>query len=128
MDATPDPAQPDGPAQPDETREELRVTVRRAPKYGVFMAIGALLGIVAAYILSAVSAPGVDAAGQPVDTTPVIGLMLVIGFVVGGTLGGIVAIIVDRALSKGARTVLAERVETREADAAAPDDDRPRES
>lgn len=117
MDATPDPSQPDGGAQRAETREELRVTVRRSPKYGVFMAIGALIGIVSALIISSTSTPGVNEAGQRVDTTPVIGLMLVIGFVVGGVLGGIVALIVDRALAKGTRTVLAERIETHEADA-----------
>lgn len=113
MDATPDPSQPDGGAQHAETREELRVTVRRSPKYGVFMAIGAVIGIVAAWILSSISGPGLNEAGQPIDTTPVIGLMLVIGFVVGAVLGGIVALIVDRSLAKGTRTVLAERVETR---------------
>ncbi len=117
MDATPDTPQPDGGAQRAETREELRVTVRRSPKYGVFMAIGALVGIVAAFVLASTGAPGVNEAGQPVDTTPVIGLMLVIGFVVGGVLGGIVALIVDRSLARGTRTAVAERVETREAQA-----------
>lgn len=114
MDATPDTPQPDGGAQRAETREELRVTVRRSPKYGVFMAIGAVVGIVAAWILSSAGAPGVDEAGQPVDTTPVVGLMVVIGVVVGGVLGGIVALIVDRSLARGTRTVVAERVETRD--------------
>lgn len=119
MDATPDPSQPDGGAQRSETREELHVTVRRSPKYGVFMAIGAVIGIVAAWIISSTTAPGVNEAGQRVDTTPVVGLMLVIGVVVGAVLGGIVALIVDRSLSKGTRTVLAERVETHGADAVA---------
>lgn len=158
MDATPDTSQPDGGAQRAETREELRVTVRRSPKYGVFMGIGAIIGVVAAWILSSISTPGLDEAGRPVDTTPVIGLMIVIGVVVGAVLGGIVALIVDRSLMKGSRTVLAERVETRGADAsdepatdaddavferlepaeqpvadesapgAAPEDDRPREA
>ncbi|MFA4840927.1 MAG: hypothetical protein WC580_04385 [Agrococcus sp.] len=169
MDATPDQAPQDDGAVPadravpqqdgspsQQSHEELRVTVRRSPKYGAFMAIGAVVGIVLAWILSSSVGPSVDESGQQVDTTPVIGLMLVIGFVAGGVLGAIVAIIVDRSLSKGTRTVLAERVETREADAldaspsdageaafeplepasdegsatqraAAPEDDRPRE-
>jgi hypothetical protein len=161
MDATPAPQPDDGRQQPsaasrEETHEELRVTVRRSPKYGAFMAIGAVVGIVVAWILSSSVGPSVNEAGQLVDTTPVIGLMLVIGFVAGGVLGAIVAIVIDRSLAKGTRTVLAERMETREADAppesatdageaaferlepasddgpatprpAAPEDDRPRE-
>ena len=118
MDATPDPASPHDRAEREQTHEELRVTVRRSPKYGVFMAIGALIGMVVAWIVSSTVGPSFDEAGQQVDTTPVIGLMLVVGFVAGGVLGAVVAIIVDRALSKGTRTVLAERLETREADAA----------
>lgn len=112
MDATPDPASQQPPAQ---SHEEHRVTVRRSPKYGVFTAIGALIGIVVAWIVSSNDGPTFDESGRQVDTTPVIGLMLVVGFVVGGVLGAIVAIIIDRALSKGTRTVVAERVETREA-------------
>ncbi|MGC5076684.1 hypothetical protein [Agrococcus sp. DT81.2] len=169
MDATPDQAPQDDGAVPaggavpptgaspsQQSHEELRVTVRRSPKYGVFTAIGALVGIVAAWILTSSVGPSADATGQQVDTTPVIGLMLVVGFVVGGVLGAIVAIIVDRSLSRGTRTVLAERIETRDAEAleaspadvgeaafaplepaaddgatpqraAAPEDDRPRE-
>lgn len=121
MDATPGQApQDDGGSPPEQTHEELRVTVRRSPKYGVFMAIGAVIGILVAWIVSSSVGPSTNESGQQVDTTPVIGLMLVIGFIAGGALGAVVAIIVDRSLSKGTRTVLAERVETR--DAGAPDE------
>ncbi len=115
MDATRDPApQDDAGEQHETTREELQVTVRRSPKYGVFMAIGSVLGIVTAWVLSSLAEPAVNEAGQRVDTTAVIGLLLVIGFVAGAALGGIVALIADRSLAKGTRTAVAERVETRE--------------
>ncbi|MGY3127206.1 hypothetical protein ACVWW9_000705 [Agrococcus sp. UYP33] len=115
MDATREPTpQGDEGEQHETTREELSVTVRRSPRYGVFMAIGSVLGIVTAWILSSIAEPAVNEAGQPVDTTAVIGLVLVIGFVAGAAIGGIVALIVDRSLAKGTRTAVAERVETRE--------------
>ncbi|WAC67282.1 hypothetical protein OVA14_05965 [Agrococcus sp. SL85] len=89
---------------------EVEVRVRRTPKYGVFMAIGALLGAVAAWLLAAAMGPGVDEAGQPVDTNPVIGLSVVVGFVVGAGIGGVVAVLVDRSLAKRSRTLVAEHV------------------
>lgn len=114
MDATREPAsQPDG-EQHATTREERSVTVRRSPKYGAFMAIGAVVGILVAWLLSSIVEPAVNEAGQRIDTTAVIGLVLVIGFVVGAAIGGGVASIVDRALAKGTRTMVAERVETLE--------------
>lgn len=120
MDAQPDPTpEHEGAAAPRETRRTQDMQVRRSPRYGVFMAIGALLAMLAAWWLSTSMPPAVDAAGQRVDTTPVIGLMLVVGFVAGGALGGLVAVLVDRALAKRLHSVSAEHVDV--------GDDRPRE-
>lgn len=92
-------------------RHDVEVRVRRAPKYGRFMAIGAVLGAVVAWLISVLQEPGVDEAGRPVDTTPVIGLIIVIGFVVGVAAGGLVALLVDRAARKRAQTLVAEQTD-----------------
>lgn len=99
-------------------RHDVEVRVRRAPKYGRFMAIGAVLGAVVAWLISVLQEPGVDEAGRPVDTTPVIGLIIVIGFVVGVAAGGLVALLVDRAARKRAQTLVAEQTDVEPAAAA----------
>ncbi|ERG64510.1 hypothetical protein L332_08610 [Agrococcus pavilionensis RW1] len=118
MDATHDRTpQGDAAGDPEGTTEQLDVTVRRSPKYGAFAAAGALVGAVAAGLIAASMPQAVNENGVPVDTTPVIGLMVVAGFVVGGGLGALVAIIVDRALAKRTTATVAERVEVRRPDA-----------
>lgn len=118
MDATHDRApQGDAAGDPAGTSEQFDVTVRRSPKYSVFMAVGALIGAVAAWLISSSMPQAVNENGVPVDTTPVIGLMIVAGFVLGGALGALVAIIIDRALSKRTTATVAERVEVRRPDA-----------
>lgn len=115
MDAQPDPTpEQEGARAHRETHETQQMQVRRSPRYGVFMAIGALLAMLAAWWISTAMPPAVNQAEQPVDTTPVIGLMLVVGFVVGGALGALVAVLIDRALSKRLHTVTAEHVDVAE--------------
>lgn len=115
MDATHDPV-PD--REPIGHPESVDVTVRRSPRYGVFMGLGALLGAVAGWIFAASMPPALNEAGERVDTTPVIGLMLVVGFVAGGAIGAIVAIVIDRALAKRATPMTAEHVAHVERDGA----------
>ncbi|MCR8671722.1 hypothetical protein [Agrococcus sp. HG114] len=125
MDATHEPAperDPHGGAwRPGERAgsrpERVDVTVRRSPKYGVFMGLGALLGAIGGWLFAASMPQALNEAGERVDTTPVIGLMLVVGFVAGGALGALVAIVLDRALAKRTTAMTAEHVEHVEADA-----------
>lgn len=115
-------------AQPQ--RDDVEVRVRRRPKYGAFMALGAALGALAAWAISfAYVGPHQNEAGQAVDTTPVVGLMLVVGFVAGGVLGALAAIIAERAVGRSSTTLVAERtlveaperhVDARQADAPEP--------
>ena len=116
MDEHPDPTAPDERGRARSSRD-VPVQVRRSPRYGVFMALGALLGAVVAWWLSATVPPALDPAGELVDTTPVIGLMLVVGFFAGGAVGALIAVMIDRAMSKRLTPVMAERTETREVDA-----------
>jgi hypothetical protein len=77
-----------------------RVRIRRAPKFSVFLVLGALVGIFVSLVLTA---------SFPIDPTvgfgPTFGYFAIYGFVGGLLLGSIVALIFDRALGRKARTV-----------------------
>lgn len=107
-DPSPDETPGPGAAEPSagEIVEQEQVRVRRAPKYGVFIGLGAVLGAVAALVLT-VAFPENDefSAGQ------VFGFLLLVGAVVGIALGGAVAATIDTVSSRRARAVAAERIE-----------------
>ncbi|SFS08117.1 hypothetical protein SAMN04487783_1052 [Agrococcus baldri] len=112
MDQTPDPAdQHDGGQPAAQRRHDVEVRVRRSPRFGVFMLLGAVVGALVAWLVSAVQAPGVDEAGQPVDTTGILGLAIVVGVVLGVGVGAVVALLVDRALAKRGRMLMAEQTD-----------------
>jgi len=89
-----------------------KVRVRRTPKYSVFIALGAALGIVAAMILTF----AFDGTG---DLSPNTGLVYspgqVFGFLalacipVGVVVGAVVALILDRVLARRTREVTVDR-------------------
>jgi phosphotransferase system glucose/maltose/N-acetylglucosamine-specific IIC component len=60
------PSRPDAPAEKQQVAEQ--VSVRRSPKYGVFAALGAGLGVVAAMIL----ATAFDGTADPSPFTQVV--------------------------------------------------------
>jgi hypothetical protein len=76
------------------------VRIRRAPKFSVFLVLGALVGILVALILTA---------SYPIDPKvgfgPVFGYFAIYGFVGGLLVGSIVALLFDRILGRRARTV-----------------------
>ncbi len=77
-----------------------RVRIRRAPKFSVFLVLGALAGIFVALVLTA---------SYPIDPKvgfgPVFGYFAIYGFVGGLLVGAIVALIFDRVLSRRGKTV-----------------------
>lgn len=117
MSQTPEPAAEHDGAQPRAAHShDVEVRVRRAPKYGVFMAIGAVVGALIAWLLAWFQPPAVNEAGERVDTLPVVGLAIVTGFVLGVAFGALVAVILDRVLAKRTQTVVAEQVDVDEVD------------
>lgn len=74
-------------------KDQIDVSVRRSPKYSVFMGIGAVLGIVAAGILAVF----VDPADMPMGYTVAkgLGLLLLVLGIGGLFLGGLVALLLD---------------------------------
>ena len=81
--------------------------MRRAPKYGVFLTVGALLGVLVALILS--FGVGEETTSPLTDVTyssmQVFGFLALIGIAVGLAVGGFVALMFDRASRRRARTV-----------------------
>jgi len=80
--------------------QEQRARIRRAPKFSVFLVIGAVVGIFVSLILTA---------SYPIDPTvgfgATFGYFAIYGFVGGLLLGSIVALIFDRVLSRHSMTV-----------------------
>jgi hypothetical protein len=101
----PEPPQPDaaqpGPAQ---TTVETEVTVRRIPRYSRFLIIGAGLGAVITFILTA-SFPS----DPKVGFGALFGYFLLFGVPAGAVIGAVVAILLDIGLTRRARTGMAER-------------------
>jgi hypothetical protein len=88
-------------------REEIsEVRIRRSPRYLRFMGVGAVLGVIAALILT-IAFPAV-AQFSPTQVFGFLGLFLV---VIGGALGAVVALLLDRAGSRRAKPALLERVD-----------------
>ncbi len=83
------------------------VTVRRAPKYSVFLLLGAALGIIVALILTF----AFDGTAEPTDqgvvysTGQVFGFLALICVTVGVALGGGVALLLDRTIGRRTREV-----------------------
>jgi multisubunit Na+/H+ antiporter MnhG subunit len=89
--------------------EPLRrqVRVRRAPKVGVFLLIGAVLGALVAIVAVNVTPP--DATVPKIQT---IGFLILLLAPVGALLLGVVALVLDRSAERRARTVEVELIES----------------
>jgi len=85
---------------PESTIVQAEVKIRRAPRIPVFLILGALLGFVVTLALTA-SFPTDLTVGFPAT----FGYFLLYGVPAGVVLGGLVAIILDRASNRRAKTV-----------------------
>lgn len=99
-------------------RDEIQtVTVRRSPKYSVFLLVGAALGILAALILTFAFGGATEASentGLEYSTGQVFGFLLLICIPVGLAVMGIVALVLDRVVGRRTRTVRVDHSLTRE--------------
>lgn len=91
-------------SNPRKSATSETVIIRRSPRYLRFFIVGLILGVIAALILTVVF----PADGQ-YTVLQVFGFMLLITLVLGGALGLVVAIILDRTVGKRTSTAQAER-------------------
>ncbi|GAA1536334.1 hypothetical protein HD600_001526 [Microbacterium ginsengiterrae] len=89
-----------------ESRETVEATVRRVPRYGVFMGIGVVLGIIAAGILTMVGSYEPSATLDVVyPPGQVFGFALLWTVPIGIALGGMVAVLLERIARRHDRVV-----------------------
>lgn len=81
------------------------VRVRRSPKVGVFLALGVLLGVLAAVVIAVVTP---DDGQYP--TSQVLGFLVLLLAPIGAVVGGLVAVVLDAVATRRARVVEAERI------------------
>ena len=96
-----------------------RMRMRRAPKFSVFLAAGAVLGLIAAMILTFTF----DGTGEVSPNTglvysqgQVFGFLLLICISVGLAFGGIVALILDRRSGRRTKDVIVDHLSVRDPD------------
>ncbi len=80
------------------------VSVRRAPKYGAFAAVGALVGVIFAGVLALLPL-NMGELSQEYSRGAVVGMGLVLLAIAGAVLGAGVALVIDAVLRRRARTV-----------------------
>lgn len=115
--AQPEASAPVEPVVETETSRD-EVVVRRAPRYGAFLLVGAVVGALVALVLSLAFTPDPDRVAQDFTYDPgqVFGFLLLGGVAIGAALGALTALIVDRALARRTKRVVAERDETHRVD------------
>lgn len=97
----------------DPQRRQVRV--RRSPKIGVFLALGAVVGA-----LLAVLAVSVTPADATIPTTQAMGFLILLLAPVGALIAGVIALVIDRTSERNARTVQAERIPSQDRPVADP--------
>ncbi len=93
------------------TEETVEVQVRRAPKVGVFLVLGAALGFLTALVLTyAFGGPGMDvsATGFEYSKQQVLGFLSLWCIPIGAGIFGLIAAWLDARSRKRAKTVRAE--------------------
>lgn len=93
-----------GMATPEKSITSETVTIRRSPRFLRFFIVGLIVGVFAALVLTVVF----PADGQ-YTVLQVFGFMLLITLSVGGALGLVVALILDRTIGKRSITTEATR-------------------
>ncbi len=84
-------------------KDTIDVSVRRSPRYSAFIIVGVVLGMTVGLVLSLLPVDTSALATQVTQGSAVWMLMVVVG-TIGGFLGAIVALLVDRRSVKRART------------------------
>lgn len=102
---------------PTDSHQTVEVMVRRVPRYGVFMGIGVVLGIIAAGIITVTGSYEQSVALDVVyPPSQVFGFALLWTVPIGIALGGVVALILERVARRHDRVALVDRETITESD------------
>ena len=99
------------PVEHIDHEASVDVTVRRSPRYGRFLLIGAILGVLVALILTSVFGPSAEAEAAAPKTFSfgqVFGFMALVCIAAGALLSGLLALLLDRTLGRRTRSYVAE--------------------
>jgi hypothetical protein len=96
---------------PDVVTSPDQVTIRRAPRFSVFILGGAVLGFLVTVVIVAVTM-GIDRGDQQETTgfAGLVGYFGLYGVAIGMLVGALVAVVLDRVSSRRAASLTAERV------------------
>lgn len=89
-------------AELDADEEREIVTIRRAPKFSVFVLVGALIGFLITLVLTSLFP-----ADPEVGFTASLGYFSLYGISFGAMIGAVIALLVDRRSSRRAKQVIA---------------------
>ncbi|SDQ28785.1 hypothetical protein SAMN02800687_1234 [Curtobacterium sp. UNCCL20] len=97
---------------PNAVSSSDEVTIRRAPKFGVFIVGGAVLGFVATLIVVSLTM-NIDRGDQQETSSfgSLVGYFSLWGVTIGAFIGAVVAVVLDRVFSRRSARLTAERVE-----------------
>lgn len=107
----------ESPHDADE-EERTAVTIRRAPKFSVFVVVGVLIGILVSLVLTSIYP-----ADPAIGFGATFGLFSLFGIAFGGFIGAAVAILLDWRASRRATQVIAGKLAVRVDDEQSPTDD-----
>ena len=99
-----------------ENHQTLEATVRRVPRYGVFMVLGAVLGVIVAGILSMTGSDGESVVGVSYTPGQVFGFLLLYAVPIGVALGALFAMLLERMQRRHDRVVQVDRETVAETD------------
>ncbi|HEV7957067.1 MAG: hypothetical protein JWL94_148 [Microbacteriaceae bacterium] len=106
---------------PNDATSMDRVSVRRAPRYPRFIVLGAGLGAIVTFIVTAL-----HPADPQVGFTATLGFFLLFGIPAGAALGGVTAIVLDAVATRRAKELDAERTTVDPAPESGPESDQER--
>lgn len=121
--ATDDVAIADRDAEPERVpvtidRDDVQVQARLVPRYGRFMVLGAIVGVVGGWLWSRLGSSGpLLGVGPVIDTSAMVPFLIAVGALAGVVLGAVLAIVLDRLVGRRKRTLTAERTRHHRGDA-----------
>ncbi|HAM27766.1 MAG TPA: hypothetical protein DCP11_14010, partial [Microbacteriaceae bacterium] len=93
----------DEAAEPSSTIAAAKVRIRRAPRYPIFLIVGAGLGAIVTLVLTALFP-----ADPSVGFGPLFGYFAIYGIPAGVVLGALVALVLDRVSTRRAKSIVME--------------------